>query len=147
MFCKNTLLKISQNLQRNTCDRVSFWRCSRPKVFCKEEVLENFAKFTLRHLCQTLFLNKVAGLRPATLLKKRLSHRWFPVNFAKFPRTPFLKNTSGGCFWIFKLTKMVLFSKGPFYAFLCVFMRFVYKNVLFLKKVWRCSLIEFSWLY
>ena len=30
-----------------------------------------------------------AGLRPATLLKKRLWHRCFPVNLAKFLRTPF----------------------------------------------------------
>ena len=29
-------------------------------------------------------------LRPVTLLKKRLWHRCFPVNFAKFLRTPFL---------------------------------------------------------
>ena len=34
-------------------------------------------------------------LRPATLLKKRLWHRRFPVNFVKFLRTPFLQNTSG----------------------------------------------------
>ena len=27
--------------------------------------------------------------RPATLLKKRLQHRCFPVKFAKFLRTPF----------------------------------------------------------
>ena len=33
-------------------------------------------------------------LRSATLLKKILWHRCFPVNFAKFPRTPFLQNTS-----------------------------------------------------
>ena len=58
-------------------------------------VLKNFTKFTGKHLCQSLFLNKVAGLRPATLLKKRLWHRCFPVNFAKFLRTPFLQNTSG----------------------------------------------------
>ena len=31
-----------------------------------------------------------AGLRPAILLKKRLWHRCFPVNFANFLRTPFL---------------------------------------------------------
>ena len=35
------------------------------------------------------------GLEPATLLKKRLWHRCFPVNFVKFLRTPFLKSTSG----------------------------------------------------
>ena len=33
--------------------------------------------------------------RPATLLKKSLSHICFPVNFAKFLRTPFLQDTSG----------------------------------------------------
>ena len=48
----------------------SFWRSSRPEVFCKKEVLENFEKFTGKHLCQSLFFNKVAGLRHATLLKK-----------------------------------------------------------------------------
>ena len=31
--------------------------------------------------------------RPATLLKKRLWHRCFPVNFAKFPRTLFFYRT------------------------------------------------------
>ena len=25
---------------------------------------KNFAKFTAKHLCQSLFINKVAGLRP-----------------------------------------------------------------------------------
>ena len=32
------------------------------------------------YLCQSLFLNKFAGLRPAALLKKRLWHKSFPVN-------------------------------------------------------------------
>ena len=35
------------------------------------------------------------GQRAATLLKKKLWHWRFPVNFAKFLRTPFLQNTSG----------------------------------------------------
>ena len=74
-------------------------RSSRPEVFCKKGVLRNFAKFTGKNLCQSLFFNKVAGLRPATVLKKRLRHRCFPVNFVKFLRTPFLNNTSGGYFW------------------------------------------------
>ena len=37
-------------------------RSSRPEVFRKESVLINFAKFTGKHLCQSLFLNKVEGL-------------------------------------------------------------------------------------
>ena len=65
------------------------FRSSRPGVFCKKGVLRKFAKITGKHLCQSLFFNKVVGLRRATLLKKRLWHRWFPVNFAKFLRTPF----------------------------------------------------------
>ena len=32
---------------------------------------------------------------PATLLKKSLWHGCFPVNLAKFLRTPFLQNMSG----------------------------------------------------
>ena len=67
---------------------------SRPEVFCKEGVLRNFAKFTGKHLRKSLFFNEIAGLRPATLWKKRLWHRSFPVNFAKFLRTPLLQNTS-----------------------------------------------------
>ena len=57
------------------------------KVFYQKRVLKNLAKFTGKYLCQTLFFNKVEGLRPAILLKKRLWHRCFPVNFAKFLRT------------------------------------------------------------
>ena len=34
---------------------------------------------------------KKLRLRPATLLKKRLQHRCFPMNFAKFLRTPFFR--------------------------------------------------------
>ena len=44
------------------------------EVFCKKVVFRNFAKFTGKHLCQSLFLNKVAGL------------------------SLFSQNTSGGCF-------------------------------------------------
>ena len=59
-------------------------------------ILRNFAKFARKHLCQGLFFNKVEGLRPVTLLKKRLWHRCFPVNFVNLLRTTFLQNTSGG---------------------------------------------------
>ena len=31
-----------------------------PDVFCKKVVLRNFAKFTGKYLCQTLYFNKVA---------------------------------------------------------------------------------------
>ena len=59
------------------------------EVFNKKDVLRNFTAFKGKHLCQSLFFNKAAGLRPATLLKKRLGRKCFRMNFAKFLRTPF----------------------------------------------------------
>ena len=56
-------------------------------------VLRNFVKFMGKHMFMTLFFNKVADLWPGTLLKMRLWHRCFSVNFAKFLRT-----TLCGCF-------------------------------------------------
>ena len=72
----------------DNCDKS--YRSSHQSCSVKKSVLRNFKKFTGKHLCQSLFFNNVAGLRPATLLKKRLWHRCFPVNFVKFLRTPFL---------------------------------------------------------
>ena len=63
-------------------------RSSRPDVFCKKGVLRNFAKFTGKHLCQSLFFNKVVGLRPA----KGCLAQVFPCEFCKIS-----ENTFGGC--------------------------------------------------
>ena len=86
---KNNMTKCIRCIRRNRIDIfgiifITTIRSSRPDVFCKKSVLKNFAKFTGKHLCQSLFFNKIEGLRPATLLKKRLWHRCFPANFAKF---------------------------------------------------------------
>ena len=71
--------------KRETCYRRSHQRCS-----IKKGVLRKFTKSTGKHLYHSLFFNKVAGLRPAILLKKRLWYRCFPVNFMNFLGTPFL---------------------------------------------------------
>ena len=42
---------------------IKHFRSSRPEVFCKKGALNNFAKLTGKHLCQSLFFNNVAGLR------------------------------------------------------------------------------------
>ena len=57
----------------------------------KKGVLRSLANFTAKHLCQGLFFNKVAGIRPPTLLKKRLWHNCFPANLAKFISNTFSK--------------------------------------------------------
>ena len=64
-------------------------RTSRPEVFCKKGVVRNFSN-SQENTCARVFFNKVAGLKPANLLKKRLRHRYFSVNFAKFLEAPFL---------------------------------------------------------
>ena len=78
--------------------RSTSWQKQPPVVFYKEGVLKNFAKFTGKDLCQSLF-NKVTGLRPdtmyATLLKKILWSRSLALNFAKFSRKSFLENITG----------------------------------------------------
>ena len=64
------------------------YRNSHQRCSMKKDILRNFAKFTWKHLCQSLFFNKVAGLG------LRLWHRCFPMKFSKFLRAPFLQNTS-----------------------------------------------------
>ena len=59
------------------------WRCSIEKVFL--EILQNSQENTCAGVS---FLIKLQA-RPATLLKKKLWHRCFPVNFAKFLRKSF----------------------------------------------------------
>ena len=66
-----------------------------PKVFYKKDNLKNLAKLTRKHLCQCRFFNKVAGQKVAISFKIKLWHKCFPVNFAKFLRTPYSQNTFG----------------------------------------------------
>ena len=60
--------KIEDCFMREYSERkLDYIRSSRPEVFCNEGVLRNFAKFTGKDLCQSLFFNKVAALRSTTL--------------------------------------------------------------------------------
>ena len=100
-------------------------------VLEKRGVLRNFANFTGKYLCQSLFLNKVAGPRSATLLKKRLWHRYFPVSFAKFLRTPSLTEHLR---WLYTDTDNLNHQENNFYVNVLsrqrCFMSRVYSNIL-----------------
>ena len=63
--------------------------CSVKKIFLK--ISQNSQENTSTRVS---FLIKLQA-PPATLLKKRLLNRCFPVNFAKFLTTLFLQNTPG----------------------------------------------------
>ena len=80
---KQVFLEIYQNSQENTYGRVSF--------SIKSQVL---------------------GLRPATILKKRLWCRCFPVSFAKFRRTPFFIEHLRWLFLTIEFLKIVFSSMG-----------------------------------
>ena len=70
------------------------FRTSCLQMFLKIDVLKTLANFTGKHLCWPL--------RVCNFIKKRIQYRCFAMKFATFSRTPFLQNTSGGCFtWIF----------------------------------------------
>ena len=75
------MMKIFHSIKKNS-------EAATRGALCEKGVLRNFTKFTGKHLCQGLFFNKLRDLRSATLLKKNLWLRCFPVNFAKFLRTP-----------------------------------------------------------
>ena len=78
----------------------SFVKKQPPEGFCKKGILKKFHKFLLNTLVLESYFNRVLGLRAVTLLKKILQHRCFQVNFVKFPKTPFLHNTSVICFTV-----------------------------------------------
>ena len=61
------------------------WRCS-----VRKGTLRNFLG---KHLCQSLFLNKVAALRPATLLKKKTLTQVFSCEFCEISKNTFFHRT------------------------------------------------------
>ena len=78
---------MKNNLQV-ACVRSSHQRCS-----IKKGVLRNFAKFTEKHLCQSLFLNKVSGLKPASFIKKETLAQVFSCEFCEISTNTFSYKT------------------------------------------------------
>ena len=62
---------------------------SHTEVSCKKGVLKSFLKVTEKQLCQSLFFNKVAGFRPATLLKKETLAQVYSCEFWQIVKKTF----------------------------------------------------------
>ena len=60
-----------------------YTRNSHRRNSMRKSVLRNFAKFTGKHLCQSLFFNEIASLRAATLLKKETLAQVFSCEFCE----------------------------------------------------------------
>ena len=118
VFCKKGFLNISQNSYESTGNGVFFYLRYRSQGFSCEfcKILWTAAFETMFSIEQfpvfqsddvIIFAHRIGNadtvkilnfiwscrpemLRPATLIKKRLCHRCFPVNFAKFLKPLFL---------------------------------------------------------
>ena len=67
-------------------------------LFCKKGALGNFIKFTGKHLCQSLFFNKVAALSLQLYLKKALA-QVFLCEFCEISKNTFsYRKPLGDCF-------------------------------------------------
>ena len=64
----------------------------------KKGVVTNFAKFKGKHLCQSLFLSKVAALRPVTLLKRYSDTCFFLCILRNLQEHLFYRTPPGDCF-------------------------------------------------
>ena len=72
-------------------------RCSEKKVFFKTS--QSSQENTCVGVSFSIKLH-VPGLQSPTLFRKKLQHWRFPARFSEFFRTPFLQNTSDGCFCV-----------------------------------------------
>ena len=102
-------------------------RSSRPEVFCKKDVLRNFAKFTGKHLCQSLFYIKVASLRPAIV------HRT-PVVAASETFSLSVSLSLYIYIYIYLLFDYLLFK----YIYFSRFLIFTFRNYFTLSKIRLC---------
>ena len=89
-------------------------------------VLKNFINIHRKTTVLEALFNRVAGLRasnfikrdsePVILLKETEAqqHRCFPVNIAKFSRTPILKKSSSNCPWNSCVLLLIFLPRGLF---------------------------------
>ena len=94
--------------------KIIFYSSSRQRCSVKKGVLINCTNSQENTCAKASFLinSQAWGLQ--------LSHMYFPVNFAKFSRTPYLHNTSGwlllilsvACFFYFPLSNIFATKKG-----------------------------------
>ena len=80
-----------ENVARLPLYLFTYLRSSRQSCSVNKDVLKNFAKFTGKHLCQSITFDKVAGLQ--LYLKKTLA-QLFSCEFCEILKNTFLQNAS-----------------------------------------------------
>ena len=83
------LRKFSQSFKLYFHAVYDICRSSHRRCSVRKNVLRNFAKFTGKRLFQSLFFNKVAGLKPVTLLKKQTLAQVFSCKFCEISKNTY----------------------------------------------------------
>ena len=93
LFCQFSS-RISSIFSQNISCEIIIPRNSHRSCSVKKVALKSFTLF-LGKQCVGVSFYKGAGLKYYNFIKKVLQHRCFPVNVAKFLRSPILKNICG----------------------------------------------------
>ena len=126
-FISNALFQLSPSLLNffvNWASNVVYIRSSHRRYSVRKGVLRNFAKFTGKHLCQSLWL------------------RCFVVKFVKFLRTPFSQNTPGRllllgvAYYIKGSSYLKSYQCDLFFTFIFIFIMINDDDELFLWYGW-----------
>ena len=96
---------ISVPLKQLLSENDDVYRSSHSQVFYKKTVLKNVSNLKGDNYCR-VSSETVADLQPVTLLKKKLQHRYFLMNFAKLFGTVFSRSYSGNHFQQFRTSKI-----------------------------------------
>ena len=64
-------------------------RNSHRERYVRKGVLRNFVKFSGKRMCQSLFFNKVTGLRPCNFIKKEILAEVFSCEFCEISKNTF----------------------------------------------------------
>ena len=91
----------TKNLEKPCIQGCCWTRSSHRRCSINKAVFKNFAIFTWKYLCWSIFLIK-------QIIKIRLQHRDFPVNIPKFLRTPVLKNIYKQLLLLYQISGLLL---------------------------------------
>ena len=90
---KESIYKTKEGNERrwNICEHLEQYAEAVAQKSSVKKLLLKISQNSRKSTCARVSLLIKLQAWPATLLKKSLWHRYFPVNFAKILRTPFLK--------------------------------------------------------
>ena len=99
-------------------------------VSYKKDVLKYFAKLIGKHLCQSLFFNNVAGLRPATLLNRDSGTGVFLWILRNFYEHLFIENLRATASILPRISKTLHNLTLTSNMFICIWHTLNFKNLI-----------------